>query len=98
MSIWIGQICARRWRTGRYKLSIYTWLKRHMKYDYLYRYTSDGEGIFSASRRLPPEYLADEVSNAMKWLPEPELPPGDDYRLYFTLKGKEQYEKTLFSL
>lgn len=61
----------------------------------LYRYTSDGEGIFSAGKRLLPEDLVEEARNARAWLPKPELSPSDDYRFYMTAKGKEQYEKTL---
>lgn len=63
--------------------------------DFLYRYTAEGEGIFSAGKRLLPENLVEEANEARKWMPKPNLPPEDDYRFYLTLKGKEQYEKTL---
>lgn len=35
-----------------------------MKQDYLYRYTSEGEGIFTAGKRLLPESLINEVLEA----------------------------------
>ena len=64
----------------------------------LYRYTSEGEGIFSIGKRLLPENLSNEALEARKWLPKPNLPPSDDYRFYMTIKGKEQYEKTLLPI
>lgn len=60
----------------------------------LYRYTSQGEGVFSIGKRFPPKYLAEEADAARKWLPCPELPEGE-YQYFFTEKGKEEYEKTL---
>ena len=63
----------------------------------VYRYTSNNEGVFSAGKRLLPKELIDEAWENRKWLPKPNLPDGD-YRFYLTLKGKEQYEKTLLNV
>lgn len=60
----------------------------------LYRYTSKGEGIFSAGKRLLPENLVEEVLEFKKWLIKPNLPNGN-YRFYLTEKGKKIYEDTL---
>lgn len=60
----------------------------------LYRYTSNGEGIWNAGKRLLPEDLADEAWEARKWMTRPSLLDGE-YRFFLTLKGKTQYEKTL---
>ncbi len=60
----------------------------------LYRYTSRGEGIFSAGKRLLPEAFIDEALVARAWLLKPVLPPGE-YRFYLTERGKERYEATL---
>ena len=65
-----------------------------MKSKSLYRYTTKGEGVFSAGKRLLPEHLVEEVLEAKKWLKKPNLPEGE-YRFYLTKKGKEKYEKTL---
>lgn len=67
-------------------------------YGHLYRYTADGEGIFSAGKRLLPENLVNEARKARKWLPRPDLPQSGNYRFYLTSKGKEQYEKTLLNV
>lgn len=69
-----------------------------MAYVQLYRYTADGEGIFSAGKRLLPEDLVDEAWKARKWLPKPNLPSDGNYRFYLTPKGKKQYEKTLLQV
>ncbi len=69
-----------------------------MKQDYLYRYTSEGEGIFTAGKRLLPESLINEVLEAKKWLPKPSLNPNFEYKFYLTSKGKEQYENTLLNV
>ncbi len=60
----------------------------------LYRFTTNGEGVFSAGKRLLSTSLIDEVIEAKKWIPKPTLPKGN-YRFYLTEKGKKQYEKTL---
>lgn len=65
-----------------------------MEHHKLYRYISNGEGVWSIGKRLLPENLVEEVLEAKKWMPKPELPPGD-YRFYLTEEGKEMYEKTL---
>ncbi len=63
----------------------------------LYRYTSNGEGIWSAGKRLLPENLVAEAFEQRKWLPKPVLPIGE-YVFYLTEKGKEKYEKTLLNV
>lgn len=65
----------------------------HMK---LYRYTTDGEGVWSAGKRLLPATLVEEASANRAWLVKPQLPKGE-YRFYLTEKGKEQYERTLLN-
>lgn len=67
------------------------------KHQKLFRYTSDGEGIFSAGKRLLPEDLVNEAWKARKWMPKPELPEGD-YRFFLTEIGKEKYEETLLKV
>lgn len=62
----------------------------------IYRYTTNGEGVFSAGKRLLPEELIDEVNQNRKWLVKPNLQKGN-YRFYLTKKEKEKYEKTLMS-
>lgn len=61
----------------------------------LYRFTTNGEGVFSAGKRLLPEELVPEVLENKKWLVKPDLKHGK-YIFYLTEKGKEMYEKTLF--
>jgi hypothetical protein len=68
-----------------------------MDYKKLYRYTSQGEGVWSAGKRLLPEHLAAAALEQRKWMPKPVLPDGD-YVFYLTTKGKEQYEKTLLTI
>ncbi len=65
-----------------------------MKKEYLYRYTTNNGGVWSAGKRLLPEDLVEEVLERKKWLPKPVLPEGN-YRFYLTEKGKQKYEKTL---
>jgi hypothetical protein len=61
----------------------------------LFRYTTNGEGVFSAGKRLLPPELISEVNERRAWLPKPSLSKGT-YLFYLTEKGKEKYEKTLF--
>lgn len=63
----------------------------------LYRYSSDGEGVFSAGKRLLPKNLIEEAWEARKWMPKPQLPEGD-YRFFLTPAGKEKYESTLLNV
>jgi hypothetical protein len=63
----------------------------------LYRYTSEGEGIYTIGKRLLPENLVSEANEARKWLPKPQFPQGE-YKFYLTQMGKEQYEKTLLKV
>ncbi len=65
-----------------------------MKKEYLYRYTTNNEGVWSAGKRLLPKDLVEEVLEAKKGLPKPKLPEGD-YRFYLTESGKRKYESTL---
>ena len=60
----------------------------------LCRYTTNGEGVWSAGKRLLPEDLVDEANENRKWLPKPNLPPGE-YQFFLTEKGKSKYESTL---
>lgn len=60
----------------------------------LYRYKTNGEGIFQAGKRLLPSSLVEEGLEAKKWLKKPKLPKGR-YVFYMTEKGKDLYEKTL---
>lgn len=62
----------------------------------LYRYTTNGEGVWSAGKRLLPEPLIEEAWENRKWMPRPELPPGN-YRFFLTEAGKAQYEVTLLN-
>ncbi|MBS3084306.1 hypothetical protein J4411_00125 [Candidatus Pacearchaeota archaeon] len=62
----------------------------------IYRYTTKGEGVFSAGRRLMPKELTDEVLENKKWLVKPELTEGV-YLFYLTEKGREEYEKKLLN-
>ena len=62
------------------------------KYTQLYRYTSNGEGVFSAGKRLLPENLVDEAWEARKWMPKPKLPEGE-YRFLLTPKGKKNMRR-----
>ena len=64
------------------------------KMEKLYRFTTNGEGVFSAGKRLLPEELVNEVNENRKWLKKPNLGNGN-YRFYLTKKGKEMYESTL---
>ena len=68
-----------------------------MKNNFLYRYTSNGEGVWSTGKRLLPEHLVDEANEARKWLIKPNLPEGN-YSFYMTEKGKDMYEKTLLKV
>ncbi len=61
----------------------------------VYRFTTNGEGVFSAGKRLLPEELIDEVNENRKWLIKPNLPQGN-YQFYLTEKGMKKYEQTLF--
>ncbi|MBP7134093.1 hypothetical protein KBA73_02650 [Patescibacteria group bacterium] len=62
----------------------------------LYRYTANGEGIWSAGKRLLPEELVDEAWENRKWMPKPQLPDGE-YRFFLTEKGRKKYEETLLN-
>lgn len=60
----------------------------------VYRYTTNGEGVWSAGKRLLPEELIDEANKNRGWLSKPNLPPGN-YIFWMTKLGKEKYENTL---
>ena len=63
----------------------------------VYRYTSDGEGIFSIGKRLLPAELVDEANDKRTWLPKPTLPKGE-YAFFLTENGRAQYLATLFAV
>ena len=57
----------------------------------LYRYTTHGEGVWSAGKRLLPSDLVDEANENRKWMVKPDLPEGE-YRFFLTELGKEKRE------
>ena len=63
----------------------------------LYRYTSKGEGIWAAGKRLLPEDLIEEAWEQRKWMPKPQLPQGE-YCFCLTEQGKQKYEETLLKV
>ena len=63
----------------------------------LYRFTVNGEGVWSAGKRLLPEALVTEAEAQRKWLPKPILPKGE-YIFLLTEGGKRQYENTLMRI
>lgn len=63
----------------------------------LFRYTSNGEGVWSAGKRLLPDDLVGEAFEQRRWLPKPSLPEGE-YVFYLTLKGKSRYDETLLNV
>jgi hypothetical protein len=74
--------------------------KTSMKYQgMLYRYTTNGEGTFSAGRRLlntqPKEFIEkmlEVVRRNKSWLRLPELSM-DNLEFYWTEEGKSKYEE-----
>lgn len=62
----------------------------------VYRYTTDGEGVWSAGKRMLPENLVQEAFEQKKWMPKPNLPEGN-YIFFLTQKGKDKYEVTLLN-
>ena len=65
--------------------------------NFIYHYTSDGEDIFSVSKRLVPHGLADEIKKASEWIPKVYL-DGRLFDVYLTEKGNELYKKTLLPI
>lgn len=63
-----------------------------MRTEKLYRYTVNGEGLFSVAKRLLPEELMPEINKIKGSIPNPDLPKGN-YRFYLKEKGKEVYLK-----
>lgn len=61
----------------------------------VYRYTTEGEGVWSAGKRLLPDELVDEANKNRAWLKKPDISEGN-YRFWMTELGKETYEQTLF--
>lgn len=61
----------------------------------LYRYLANGEGVWSAGKRLLPKALVGEANQNRAWLKKPELSDGN-YRFWLKELGKEQYEQTLY--
>lgn len=62
---------------------------------YVYRYTTNGEGVWLAGKRLLPNELIKEVNKNRSWLSKPQL-PNENYTFWLTKLGKEKYEETLF--
>lgn len=70
----------------------------------LYRYTSNGEGTFSAGRRLldeqPKEFIdrmVQVVKDNKQWLVLSRI-EHDNLEFFWTEKGKEEYEKTFLPM
>ena len=63
----------------------------------LYRYALNGEGIFSAGKRLLPKELVEEIDKIRGSMPNPNLPKGN-YRFYLTEKGKKIYLKNYYPI
>ena len=61
----------------------------------LYRYLTNGEGVWSAGKRLLPADLVEEANKNRSWLSKPELPESN-YRFWLTELGKEKYQQTLY--
>ncbi len=78
--------------TVQRKVSFQTSLGPLMK---LYRYLTNGEGVWSAGKRLLPVELVEEVNKKRARLTKPLLPEGG-YRFWLTKAGKIRYGKTLF--
>lgn len=61
----------------------------------LYRFTTNGRGVWSEGKRLLPTDLIEEVNTNRKWLKKPDLPEGD-YIFYLNERGKEKYLASLY--
>jgi hypothetical protein len=61
----------------------------------LYRYTTNGEGVWSAGKRLLPKELIDEANKSRTWLAKPNLPEGN-YQFWLKESGNEKYLNTLY--
>lgn len=61
----------------------------------VYRYLANGDGVWSAGKRLLPAELVGEANQNRAWLAKPELPDGN-YRFWLTELGKDKYEQTLY--
>ncbi len=62
----------------------------------VYRYTTNGEGVWSAGKRLLPEELVEEANKNRAWLKKPQLPEGN-FRFWLTAQGLKMYEQTLLN-
>jgi hypothetical protein len=60
----------------------------------LYRYTSEGEGIFNKERESLPDSMIDEGHKARAWLPKPDLDV-ENFSFYLKEKGNNEYKKKL---
>lgn len=67
------------------------------KSDTLYRYTTDGKGVFRAGKEQMPEELIEEILEAKKWLANPGA-SHEGSTSYFTPEGAKKYEETLMPL
>lgn len=63
----------------------------------VYRFTTHGEGTWTAGRRLLPPELVEEANQNRQWLTKPTLPEGN-YRSWFTEEGKSMYVQTLLTI
>ncbi|MBI4116186.1 hypothetical protein HY449_00400 [Candidatus Pacearchaeota archaeon] len=63
----------------------------------LYRYASNGEGVFSAGKRLLPKELVPEIDKIRGSIPKPNLKNGN-YRFYLKSKGKKVYLKNYYPI
>jgi hypothetical protein len=63
----------------------------------LYRYTSEGEGIFVKERAELPDSMIDEGHEARSWLPNPTLEglPEGEFSFYLKEKGNSEYKNKL---
>jgi len=61
----------------------------------LFRYLTNGEGVWAAGKRLLPPGLVEEANRNRAWLKKPSLPEGN-FRFWLTELGREKYEQALY--
>ncbi len=61
----------------------------------IYRYITNGEGVWSAGKRLLPDELVEEANENRSWLKKPDLPDGN-FRFWMTSDGNAKYLDTLY--
>ena len=62
----------------------------------LYRYTTNGKGVFTEGKEKMPEELVEKILEAKKWLDRPDI--DSPSTSYFTPEGAAKYEETLLPL